>query len=62
MKNQFKKLMLFKLLILVIQLRKLNITQKLLKLKKKLDHNYEKCITKPEFNNLTSGDFAARIA
>ena len=62
MKNQFKKLMLFKLLILVIQLRKLNITQKLLKLKKKLDHNHEKCITKPEINNLTSGDFAARIA
>ena len=36
--------------------------QKLLKLKKKLtDHNHDKYITTPEFNNLAAGDFAARL-
>ena len=35
MMNYLKKLMLFKLLILVVQLKKLTITQKLMKLKRK---------------------------
>ena len=50
---------------LVIQLQKLAITQKLIKLKKKknvTDHNHDKYITIPEFNNLTVENFAARLA
>ena len=35
MMNYLKKLMLFKLLILVVQLKKLTITQKLMKLKRR---------------------------
>ena len=39
------------------------ITQKLLKLKKKLtDHNLSKYITSPEFNNLATDVFIARLA
>ena len=26
------------------------------------DHNHDKCITTPEFNNLAAGVFAARLA
>ena len=44
---------------LVIQLKKLIIAQKLVKLKKKPDHsNY---ITTTEFNKLTAKSFAARL-
>ena len=38
------------------------ITETLLKLKKKLiDDNHDKCITTPEFNELTVENFAARL-
>ena len=44
--NSLKKLMLFKLLILVIKLKKLTITQKMLEIEKKmLHHNHDKYIT-----------------
>ena len=43
--------------------KKQTITQKLLKLKKKLtDHNHDKYITAPEFNTLASNVFNARLA
>ena len=42
MKNQLKILMLFRTLILVIQLKQLNITQKSAKTEKKLDHDHGK--------------------
>ena len=64
MMNQLKKLTLFRLLILVIQSKKLTITQKLTKLKKKItdhDHN-NKYITTQEVNELTADHFAARLA
>ena len=60
--NQFKKSMLFRLLIIVTQLKKLTTTQKLMKLKKKiLAHNHCKYITAQEFNNLTAENFTARL-
>ena len=31
-------------------------------LKKKNDHDHDKCITTPEFNKLTATNFAARLA
>ena len=38
-------------------------TQKLVNLKKKFtDHKYDKYIATPEFNKLTVGNFAARLA
>ena len=38
-------------------------TQKLVNLKKKFtDHKYGKYIATPEFNKLTAGNFAARLA
>ena len=44
-------------------LRKQIMTQKLLKLKKKLtDHNYDKYITTLEFNTLAKDIFNARLA
>ena len=47
---------------LVIFLKKQIITQKLLKLKKKLtDDDYDKYITTPEFNNLAVSFFTARL-
>ena len=52
MTNSLKKLTLFRQLILVIQSRKLTITQKLVKLKKKYDRS-NKYITTQEFNKLT---------
>ena len=43
--------------------KKLAIIQKLMKLKKKItDHNHDKYITTPEFNKLTTENFAARLA
>ena len=42
--------------------KKLTITRKLMKLKRKItDHNHDKYITTPEFNKLTSENFAARL-
>ena len=53
---------LFKLLILLIQLKKRPITQKLVKLKRKyLSLKHNKYITTPEFNKLTAENFAARL-
>ena len=44
-------------------IKKQIITQKLLKLKKKLtDHNHDKYITTPEFNTLAADVFNARLA
>ena len=48
--NQLR-LMLFRLMILLIQFKKLTATQKLTKLKK---NNHDKYITTPEFKNLTA--------
>ena len=64
MMNSLKKLTLFRQLILVIQLKKLTITKKFLKLKRKnlIINNYGKYITTQEFNMLTADDFAARLA
>ena len=52
---------------LVVWLKKLTITQKLMKLKKNkikknTDHSNDKYITTPEFNKLTAESFAARLA
>ena len=53
---------LFKLLILLIQFKKLPITQKLVKLKRKyLSLKHNKYITTPKFNKLTAENFAARL-
>ena len=47
---------------LVIQL-KMTTTKKINEIEKKItDHNHDKYITTPEFNKLTSGNFAARLA
>ena len=54
--------MLFRLLILIIQLKKLNITQKLVKLKRKYQIIFiEIYITTQEFNKFTKDSFAARV-
>ena len=46
----------------MIWLEKLTTTQKLIKLKKKItEYNHDKYITTPEFNRLTSENFAARL-
>ena len=49
---------------LAIQLKKLTITQKLIKLKKKITtgHDHDKYITNQEFNKLTSEICSARLA
>ena len=54
--------MLFVLLIPVIQHKKMTFTQKLVKLRKKLDHDDAKYIIIREFNELTADYFAARLA
>ena len=42
--------------------KKLTIIRKLIKLKRKIaDHNHDKYITTPEFNKLTSENFAVRL-
>ena len=47
---------------LVVKLKKQNITQKLVSLKKKLtDHNHDKYITTPESNTLAADIFNARL-
>ena len=52
-----------KYLALVVQLKKQTITQKLLKLKKKLTgNNHDKYITTPDFNTLAADVFNARLA
>ena len=56
---QVKKLMLFRLLIQVIQFKKLTIIYKLTKLKKIPDR--DKYITTLEFNKLTAESFTARL-
>ena len=46
----------------VVWLKKLTITQKLMKLKKKdTDHCHDKYITTPEFNKLTAENFDAKL-
>ena len=48
---------------LVTLLQKLTMTQKLMKLKRKVtNHTHDKYITTPEFNKLTTENFAARLA
>ena len=59
MMNWIKKLMLLRLLIRVIQFKKLNITQKLEKLKRKYLTMIN--ITSPEFNKLVAKNFAERL-
>ena len=52
----------FRLLIFVIQSKKFNITQKLVKLKKDSNHDHNnKYITTQEFNTLMSETFASRL-
>ena len=42
--------------------KKANYDAKITEIEKKLtDHNHDKYITTPEFNNLAAGDFAARL-
>ena len=43
---------------LVIQSEKLTVTPKLIKLKKVTDHDHDKSITTPEFNEITVENFA----
>ena len=63
MMDQLKMLMLFRLLLLVIQLKKTSYNTKIAEIQKKiLDHNQVKCITTQEFNKLTLDNFAARLA
>ena len=52
--------MLFKLLILMIQLKKLTITQKIEKIEKRIPDQY-KYISTQEFDKLTSEIFAERL-
>ena len=55
--NQLKKLMLFRLLILVIQSKKTDYDTKIGEIEKKiLDHNHTKYITTQELNKLTKVD------
>ena len=62
MMNLLKKLMLFRLLVLVIQLKKLAITEKIGEIEKKT-HDPSKYITTPEFNSywLLAENFAERL-
>ena len=51
-----------KYLVLVIEPKKLTITQKLIKLKESTtDHDHDKYFSTQEFNNLTSEKFTARL-
>ena len=63
MMNQFKNLTLLRPLMLSIWSKKQTMTQKLVKLKKKItDHDhYIRYITKQEFNQLTVENFAPRL-
>ena len=63
MMNWIKKLMLFKLLILVIQLKQLLYNTRIFEIENKiLDHDHDKFITTQEFSKLTADSFAARLA
>ena len=63
MMNWIKKLMLFKLLILVIQLKQLLYNTRIFEIENKiLDHDHGKFITTQEFNKLTADSYAARLA
>ena len=46
----------------VIWLKKLTITQKLIKFKKITDHSHDEYITTPEFNNLTAEKCFCKIS
>ena len=60
--DELKKLTILRLMVLASWLKRLTMTQKLLKLKKKiLDHNQDKYITTQEFNRLTSENFGAKL-
>ena len=60
--DELKKLTILRLMVLASWLKRLTMTQKLLKLKKKiLDHNQDKYITTQEFNRLTSKNFGAKL-
>ena len=55
--------MLFKLLILVIQLKQLLYNTRIFEIENKiLDHDHDKFITTQEFSKLTANSFAARLA
>ena len=52
-----------KYLVLLIQAKKTDYNTKINEIEKKItDHNHDKYITTPEFNKLTSQNFAARLA
>ena len=59
---QLKQLMLFRLLILVIQLRKLTRTKKINEIKNTMNYDYDKNITTQEFNKLTPERFTSKLA
>ena len=61
MMNQFKNLMLFRLLILVIQSKKNDYETKINKIEKITDHDNAQYITTSEFK-LTLENFASRLA
>ena len=56
-----KTLMLLRVLTLVIYLKKMTITQKLIKLQRKFNHKHDNYITTQIFNKLTSENFEARL-
>ena len=61
--NSLKKLIILILLILVIQLKKIDYNTKLIEIEENItDHDHNKYITTQEFNKLTSENFAARLA
>ena len=62
MMNWLKNLMLFTLLILVIWLQKTDYNTKINEIAKKItDHNHDKYFITPEFNKLTTENFAEAI-
>ena len=61
--NQFKKLIILVLLILIIQLKKTDYNTKISETENKVnDHDHAKYITTQEFSKLTSGNFASGLA
>ena len=63
MMNKLKTLMLFRLLMLVIQLKKTEYNTKIDEIENKiLSHNRHKYITSQKSNNFTADNFAARLA
>ena len=63
MMNKLKTLMLFRLLMLVIQLKKTEYNTKIDEIENKiLGHNLDKYITPQKSNNFTPDNFAARLA